>query len=105
MDQIENIDGYQYSIDGTKLAIVGMAGRFPGAKNITEFWENLKAGVESISFFTDEEVLATGVKPKLVKDPHYVKAGGVLEDVDQFDAEFFGFYPQEAVASTGELWI
>ena len=84
------------SPDGLEIAIIGMAGRFPQAKDLQEFWENLRNGVESISFFTDEQVAAAGVDPAILKDPHYVKAGGVLEDVDLFDGSFFGFYPREA---------
>ena len=82
--------------EGLNIAIIGMAGRFPGARNIDEFWQNLRDGVESISFFTDQEVEAAGVDPALLQNPHYVKAGGVLEDVELFDASFFGFNPREA---------
>jgi acyl transferase domain-containing protein len=83
------------SLEG--IAIIGMAGRFPGAKNIQEFWDNLKAGVESISFFSDEELAASGVDVAEVKDdPTYVRARGILPDADLFDAAFFGVYPKEA---------
>ena len=78
------------------IAIIGMAGRFPGAKNIEEFWRNLCEGRESLSTFTDEELLATGVEPELLKDPSYVRSRGVLEGVDQFDASFFGYTPRDA---------
>ena len=64
------------------IAIVGMAGRFPGARSVSQFWENLKAGRESISLLSDEELLASGIDAKLLADPRYVKARGVLEDVD-----------------------
>jgi natural product biosynthesis luciferase-like monooxygenase protein len=78
------------------IAIIGMTGKFPGAKNVDEFWHNLCAGVQSISFFTDEELLAEGIDPTLVRSPNYVKARGVLEDIEMFDAQFFGFSPREA---------
>ena len=78
------------------LAIVGMAGRFPGASDLREFWQNLVDGVETVSRFTDEEVLAAGIEPELAAQPHYVKAGGVLEGAEWFDAGFFGIYPREA---------
>ncbi len=78
------------------IAIIGMAGRFPGAKTIEQFWQNLCAGRESISFFTDEELIASGVDPSLLNDPNYVKASPVLEDIEMFDASFFGFTPREA---------
>ncbi|MBD2690472.1 type I polyketide synthase [Anabaena catenula] len=78
------------------IAIIGLAGRFPGAKNITDFWQNLCDGVEAISQFSDEELIAAGVDPSLLRNPHYIKAGAVLEDIDLFDAGFFGFNPKEA---------
>ena len=78
------------------IAVVGMAGRFPGAGNVGEFWRNLRDGVESVSFFTDEELEAAGAPAPLVADPAYVKAKAVLENVEEFDARFFGFTPREA---------
>ncbi len=81
---------------GLEIAVVGMSGRFPGAKNIDEFWENLKNGVESISFFSDEELIENGVDPELLKNPNYVKAKGILEDVEYFDADVFNYSPKEA---------
>jgi len=78
------------------IAIIGMVGRFPGAKNITEFWQNLRDGVESISFFTDEELASLGIDEALLKDSSYVKAGAILKDIELFDASFFGFSPREA---------
>jgi acyl transferase domain-containing protein len=83
-------------INDSDIAIIGMSGRFPRAKNIDEFWINLQQGVESISFFTDEE-LADSVKDKtLLNEPNFVKARGILDDVELFDASFFGFNPREA---------
>lgn len=78
------------------IAIIGLSGRFPGATNIQEFWNNLCNGVESISRFTDEQVLEEGVELELLKKPGYVKAWGILYDVDKFDANFFGYNPREA---------
>ncbi|MEO8425663.1 MAG: type I polyketide synthase [Verrucomicrobiota bacterium] len=86
--------GTQNLIEG--IAIIGMAGRFPGAKSIPEFWRNLVGGVESISNFTDDELQASGIDSELLKDSTYVKARSVLEDVDLFDAGFFGFTAREA---------
>lgn len=71
------------------IAIVGMAGRFPGAKSVGEFWENLKNGVESITRFTDEELEAG-------HGPSAIKARPILDDVEQFDASYFGILPKEA---------
>jgi acyl transferase domain-containing protein len=72
-----------------------MAGRFPKAATVEQFWHNLKGGVEAISFFTDEELEAAGARfPR--NNPSYVKARGVLEQAEFFDASFFGFTPKEA---------
>lgn len=78
------------------IAIIGMACRFPGANDIESFWHNLREGVESITFFNDEELLARGVSAEVLNDPHYIKAGAHLSDVDCFDAPFFGYTPREA---------
>jgi acyl transferase domain-containing protein len=78
------------------VAVVGMAGRFPGAADVAEFWRNLRAGVESISFFTDEELEAAGVGPEVYNQSTYVRARGRLDGVEMFDANFFGFNPREA---------
>ncbi|MCI0665480.1 MAG: hypothetical protein L0220_30850, partial [Acidobacteria bacterium] len=81
------------AIDKLSVAIIGMAGRFPGARNIEEFWQNICAGVESISFFTEGELVSAGEAPMVLNDPLYVKARGILDDVESFDASFFGFFP------------
>ncbi len=78
------------------IAIIGMALRFPGASTVEHFWENLRDGKESITFFSDEELLAAGVDPQVLRDPDYVKARPVIDDIDQFDANFFGYSPREA---------
>jgi 3-oxoacyl-(acyl-carrier-protein) synthase/acyl carrier protein len=81
---------------GLEVAVIGMAGRFPGAKNIHEFWDNLKNGIESIAFFSDDELLEAGVDPRLLENPNYVKGCGMLSDIEYFDAAFFGYTPREA---------
>src|SRR5258708_23152294 len=78
------------------IAVIGMAGRFPGSRDVAEYWKNLCAGVESVKFFTDEELLAAGESPETLSDPAYVKAWPVLEDIDLFDAGFFGMSPRDA---------
>ncbi|MCK5522104.1 MAG: amino acid adenylation domain-containing protein [Thiomargarita sp.] len=78
------------------IAIIGMSCRVPGAENVDTFWQNLCDGIESITFFTDEELLAKGVEPTLLNDPNYVKASPVLEGIELFDAPFFGYSPREA---------
>jgi acyl transferase domain-containing protein/acyl carrier protein len=81
---------------GCDIAIVGMACRFPGARNIDEFWTHLAQGTELITALSDDELLAAGVDPRLLADPSYVKADGMLEGIDLFDAAFFGYTPKEA---------
>lgn len=83
-------------INPNAVAVIGISCRFPGAKNIDEFWHNLKNGIESISYFSEDEVVKSGVDIESAKNPSLVKAFGVLEDTDKFDAEFFGFSPREA---------
>jgi acyl transferase domain-containing protein len=78
------------------IAVVGMSGRFPGARNVEEFWQNLCAGLECISTFSAQDLLADGVDPAIMTDPRHVSRGGVVPDADLFDAQFFGFSPREA---------
>jgi len=80
----------------SKIAIIGMAGRFPGARNVREFWRNLRDGVESIRSLSDAELLAAGVTPADLARPEYVKRAALLDDVPQFDAAFFGLSPRDA---------
>lgn len=79
------------------VAIVGMSGRFPGARDVSTFWENIKNGVESITHFSvkDLDIPAPGLQ---VNDPgtQFVCAKGILDDIDKFDARFFGCLPREA---------
>ena len=81
---------------GPSIAVVGMAGRFPGARNLTEFWRNLRDGVESISMLRDEQLIAAGVTAAELENPDYVKAAAILDDIDRFDAAFFGLSPRDA---------
>jgi acyl transferase domain-containing protein/NADPH:quinone reductase-like Zn-dependent oxidoreductase/SAM-dependent methyltransferase/acyl carrier protein len=78
------------------VAIIGMSGRFPGAPDIDTLWRNLSEGTESIARFSDAELLGSGVPPDLLRNPNYVPAAAVLEDVERFDAEFFRFTAREA---------
>jgi acyl transferase domain-containing protein len=81
---------------GIEIAVIGMAGRFPGANDIDAFWRNLRDGVESITAFSDGDLLARGVSSSQLDDPFYVKAVARLDGVDLFDASFFGYNPREA---------
>lgn len=89
--------GGKYKMDNTtgfEIAVIGMSGRFPGSDNIEEFWTNLKNGVEAISFFKNEELIH--YSPEIYNNPNYVKAKGVIEDIEYFDADFFECTPREA---------
>jgi len=81
--------------EDTRIAIIAEAGRFPGANTIEQFWQNLRNGVESISFFSDSE-LDADTDPTLRHNPHFVKARGIVADAELFDAPFFGISPLEA---------
>jgi acyl transferase domain-containing protein len=82
--------------DASAVAVVGMNGRFPGARDLAEYWENLRDGVCSIRDFGEAELLAAGVDPDLLHSPGYVPSKGFLPEADQFEAELFGFNRSEA---------
>lgn len=80
----------------TDIAIVGMAGRFPGAPDVETYWSNIANRVESVVRYTAEDLAASGVDPALLATPDYVPAGAPLADAECFDAAFFGVKPAEA---------
>ena len=84
------------SLNDSEIAIIGMSCRFPGAKDTEIFWQSLQDGVESIYFFDHQELLSSGVDPDLPNKPNYVKATGLLSDIELFDAFFFDFSAREA---------
>jgi polyketide synthase PksJ len=82
--------------NGVEIAIIGISCRMPGAKNVNEYWDNIKNGIESITFFTEEELLEAGIDSQLLSNKNYIKANGMLNDVDKFDASFFDINNKEA---------
>jgi acyl transferase domain-containing protein len=78
------------------IAIVGLAGRFPGAASLDDFWRNLRQGVDSLATFSDAELAAAGVDEQLRSRTDWVPRGTLLEDAEMFDASFFGYSPREA---------
>ncbi|HWN42411.1 MAG TPA: amino acid adenylation domain-containing protein [Thermoanaerobaculia bacterium] len=78
------------------IAVISLAGRFPGAADVDRFWQNIRDGVEAITFFSDEELLAAGIPADRLRAPSYVRARGVLAGADLFDAGFFDYSPREA---------
>ncbi|WP_019912672.1 SDR family NAD(P)-dependent oxidoreductase [Paenibacillus sp. HW567] len=81
---------------GLEVAIIGMSGSFPGAKNLEQFFQNVKNGVDSISFFTDEQLEEAGVPAEVYTKENFVKAKGYLNECEYFDNSFFGYTPNEA---------
>ncbi|MFP4133980.1 MAG: SDR family NAD(P)-dependent oxidoreductase [Halothece sp.] len=82
------------------IAIIGLTGRFPEARNIDEFWENLKQGKEGITPLTEEELAQGGIPLEVYQKSNYVKASPRLkDDIAGFDADFFGYSPREAEMS------
>ncbi len=92
MNQIVN--STEDALDG--IAIVGLASRFPGSDNTEKFWENLVNGVDSITTYTDEECLRSGVPEYILNNSGFVKRGGTMHGPELFDAAFFGYSPGEA---------
>ena len=78
------------------IAIVGMAGRFPGAASVSEFWRNLRDGVESIVDLSEDDLIDAGVGEKALANRSYVRRAALLPGIEEFDADFFGFNPQAA---------
>lgn len=81
---------------GLEVAIIGMAGRFPGSNNVRAFWDNLSKGNEGIKFFSDEELAEMNIATETASGGKFVNALGVIDDVELFDPELFGFTHTEA---------
>lgn len=81
---------------GIEIAVIGMAGRFPGAGNIYEFWENLKNGVESVVELQEKDLEEAKVNPQLIANPNWVRVKAMMDDIEYFDSSFFGYTPKEA---------
>lgn len=79
-----------------EIAIIGMAGRFPGADDLATFWKNLKSGQPAVEFYSDEVLAKAGVDADLLSDPNYIKAQSKLSDIQCFDADFFDISAGEA---------
>ncbi|WP_141588881.1 non-ribosomal peptide synthetase/type I polyketide synthase [Myxococcus sp. AB056] len=94
MAELDDMQGEDSSSD---IAVIGMAGRFPGARNLGDFWNNVRGGVESISFFSEDELERSPLIPEdLWRHPRFIRAGGILEGADGFDHGFFDIPLREA---------
>ncbi len=91
----ERLAAVEYTA-GARIAIVGMAARFPMARTADQFWSNLRDGLECLTFFTPEELIEAGVPEKLVRRPDFIASHGWYEGPGQFDARLFNLSPREA---------
>ncbi|MDG4666917.1 beta-ketoacyl synthase N-terminal-like domain-containing protein [Mycobacterium sp. 236(2023)] len=78
------------------IAVIGMAGRFPGAESVSQFWRNLRGGVESIVDLSEGDLLASGVTEKALANRSYIRRAALMSGIEEFDADFFGFTPYAA---------
>jgi phthiocerol/phenolphthiocerol synthesis type-I polyketide synthase E len=83
-------------VNSYDIAVIGMAGRFPGADSPAEFWENIRSGRNCITYFQEDELRRNGVSERMLTDSNYVCAAPVLRDIERFDAHFFAVTPREA---------
>ncbi|SDL05768.1 Acyl transferase domain-containing protein [Nonomuraea maritima] len=99
MTELSQDPQYDDTYDDTgaePIAIIGMSARVPGANDLDQFWRNLIDGVESVTFFTDDEQRARGATQAQLDDPNFVKAAPVMIDMEHVDNEFFGMSAREA---------
>lgn len=89
-------EAYSTAPPDNAIAVIGMAGRFPGANNVSDFWDNLRRGEESITTLSEDDLRAAGVSDEVIANPGYVRRAPLIDGFDEFDAEFFGFPPQLA---------
>lgn len=87
----------QVDDSSSDIAIIGMSCRFPGCNTTDQFWKNLISGKETISHFSDEELEKNEFEYHKLKDrSDYVASRGIVENIEMFDASFFGISPSEA---------
>ncbi|WP_323868803.1 SDR family NAD(P)-dependent oxidoreductase [Xenorhabdus szentirmaii] len=85
------------SFTGLEVAVVGMAGQFPGADNVSEFWEMLRGGIDGISSLTEDELKANGVPKEAYSRENYISAKGIINHPFKFAADYFGINHSDAV--------
>jgi len=79
------------------IAVIGMSGQFPGAHNLETYWNNIVQGIESITFFSDSDLANASIPKEVYDNPNYVKAKGIINHPEYFDAGFFGYSTSEAI--------
>ncbi len=95
-EPIVSRDDRKHRDEHVDFAVIGMSGRFPQSPDLASFWDSLCAGRECRTLFSDAELAQQGLGRRVIDDARHVKSGFVLDDIDQFDASFFGFTPREA---------
>jgi len=83
-------------VPGMDIAVIGMSCAYPGADEPDAFWRNIVTGAESLTDLSDQDLREAGEDPELIRSPEYVRRAACIDDIDLFDAEFFGFTPREA---------
>jgi amino acid adenylation domain-containing protein/natural product biosynthesis luciferase-like monooxygenase protein len=91
--------------NGLEIAVIGMAGRFPGAEGVDAFWRLLKEGREGFTVFSDDALRQAGVPQALLNNPNYVRRNGVIERKNAFDAELFGYHASDAAVMDPQLRV
>lgn len=92
-------------LNGAEIAIIGMACRFPGARDLNQYWENLLAANNTIMHFTPQELRDAGISDSILDNPHYIRAKGVIDDAMSFDNAFFGYSEREAIIMDPQLRV
>ncbi|MFK7829718.1 MAG: amino acid adenylation domain-containing protein [Congregibacter sp.] len=83
-------------LESADVAVIGLAGQFPGAANIEDFWELIISGSSGIQRFSEEALRKAGIEVELLASPDFVPVHGAIDDIELFDAEYFGLRPSEA---------
>ncbi|WP_111977562.1 type I polyketide synthase [Algibacillus agarilyticus] len=78
------------------IAVIGVSCRLPGAEGPQQFWNNLKNGNESITFYTADEAINAGLSPEEAHNPNHVHAAPILNNIEGFDADFWKYSAREA---------
>lgn len=94
-----------FAESGDGIAVVGMAGRFPGAADLSEFWGNLRAGTMSLTWLTDDKLRQAGISQDTLDDPGYIKVAALIDDFDRFEPSLFGITPREAESMDPQMRV
>src|ERR1700733_6958125 len=92
----KSVKKHNLNLNGFEIAVIGISCRFPGARNVNEYFNNLKEGKYSIQFFTEEDMRANGILDETMSHPNFINAGAVIDDCNKFDAKFWNYSPQAA---------